>query len=373
MTNVSRQDEVAETIQDDLADPVRTCVVLDTNQWDRMPMLRHQLAAALLFALQRRPDVFIGLPSVVHDEVVLHLAEKRRDAEEKLTRAAGEIRQIFGKAQQVDSHTDQDVRDALSERLIELGPLVEVLAATDDDLIEAGRMVLACQPPSARKDQQYKDSVIWRIVARTARDHHVAFVTSDEGFYASKNGPDLERGLAEEVSAVGGSVTLYRKVEDLLAAWWADQPSRATDEVREVVAQAVANQLDGWLREQGKALAVSDVETIEIEAYLTERHNELAVSGQFRFFLTRTEEPRGFRHSHRAEVQATASVRILAPTALEVLDIAFDSIAVETLTAEGAETSRSAFVRGVAAVAGRRFERFRLQVPLDTPREAGDR
>jgi hypothetical protein len=355
-----------------LADRVRMCVVLDTNQWDRMPMLRHR-PAALLFALQRRPGTFIGLPSVVRDELQLHLIEKRQLAEDRLDRAAGEIRQILGMAQQVQRHSDEEVRHALAARLAELGPLVEVLPATDDDLLEAGRMVLGYRSPSTRTNQQYRDSVIWRIVVRTARNHDVVLVTSGEGFYARKSGGELAPSLAVVIEGLDGSVTLYRSVEDLLDVWMADQPSPATDDLRDLVTDAVADRLDALLREQGQALTVSVVQQAKIEAYLTERHDELAVSGQFEFFLMHTEEHRGFRHSHRAEVQATAAVGIIAPAGQAVRDIAFDSVTVESATGLGGGISRSAFVRPGSAVVGIRAEPYRLHVPLETPNARNDR
>lgn len=56
-----------------LTGSMRTCVVLDTNQWERMPMLRHELGAALLFAARDNETVFIGLPTVVKDEILVHL------------------------------------------------------------------------------------------------------------------------------------------------------------------------------------------------------------------------------------------------------------------------------------------------------------
>ncbi|MFD0747438.1 hypothetical protein ACFQ1L_40725 [Phytohabitans flavus] len=52
-------------------------VILDTNQWDRMPMLRHGLAASLLFAL-RRNNLTLLLPDIVRHEVQLHLVENTK-------------------------------------------------------------------------------------------------------------------------------------------------------------------------------------------------------------------------------------------------------------------------------------------------------
>ena len=41
-------------------------------------MLRHELGAALLFAARDTETVFIGLPSVVKTEIMVHLIEKAK-------------------------------------------------------------------------------------------------------------------------------------------------------------------------------------------------------------------------------------------------------------------------------------------------------
>src|SRR5438046_4088252 len=149
-----------------------------------MPMLRHQMAAALLFGLHDRlfclhdrPDVFIGLPTVIKSEVELHLTEKQQRAQRDLARASGELRQLFGRAREVEQHADEEVKQAFETRLEELESLTQILPVSDEDLAEAGRMVLAYRSPSTRTTQQYRDSVIWRIAIRVAETHDVYIVT----------------------------------------------------------------------------------------------------------------------------------------------------------------------------------------------------
>ncbi len=104
-------------------------------------------------------------------------------AQRDLARATGELRQFFGEAPGVEEHGEQEVQQAFEERLDELGSLVEILPAADEDLVHAGRMVLTYKAPSTRKSQQYRDSVIWRIAIREAGENDVYLVTNDLGFY----------------------------------------------------------------------------------------------------------------------------------------------------------------------------------------------
>lgn len=130
---------------------VATYVPLDTNQWDRMPALRHRVAAALLYAVQARGDTVIGLPTVVRAEVSLHLGEKHDKAMREVERSLGEVRQILGSAVHVERASDDAVRDAFDARLDELREVVEEVTVLDDDLAAAGRMVLAYEPPNTRE------------------------------------------------------------------------------------------------------------------------------------------------------------------------------------------------------------------------------
>ena len=157
---------------------VATYVLLDTNQWDRMPALRHRLAAALLYALQARGDTVIGLPTVVREEVGLHLVEKHDKALRQVDRCLGEVRQILGSAVHVDRASDDGVREAFDARLDELHDVVEEVTVLDDDLAAAGRMVLAYEPPNTRESQQYRDCVLWQTALRLAEDYDVIIVTS---------------------------------------------------------------------------------------------------------------------------------------------------------------------------------------------------
>jgi hypothetical protein len=149
-------------------------------------MLRHELGAALLFAVRDTATVFIGLPSVVKDEILVHLIEKYQKAQQALDKASGEIRQIFGRSQDVEPRTDDEVRQAFEFRLQELRPHLEVIDCIEQDMLEAGRMVLAYRPPSTRASQQYRDSVLWRSVLRMAAANRVLFVTNDGGFIAER-------------------------------------------------------------------------------------------------------------------------------------------------------------------------------------------
>jgi hypothetical protein len=320
------------------------------------------MAAALLFGLQNRADVFIGLPTVIKGEVELHLSEKLHRVQRDLARASGELRQILGRAREVERHADEEVKQAFEARLDELGSLVEILIATDEDLAEAGRMVLAYMAPSSRTSQQYRDSVIWRIAVRETQEHDIYIVTNDEGFYRDSSSDELANPLADEIHELGRSVELFRNVEALLKRWERDEPSLQTAGLRDLVAAAVADEVSGVLHDQG-GFVVQGQADADIEVYLTEVHDEVAVSGKFDYYLAEPEFPDSLEPPAVANVRATASVGLDGP---EVRGVSLDSVTVNAITPhELSNLSTVIFPQTIAL--GSRTEPYRLRVKLDLP------
>jgi hypothetical protein len=348
---------------DMLGRSVGTCIILDTNQWDRMPMLRHQMAAALLFGLHDHADVFIGLPTVIRGEVELHLSEKLQVAQRDLARASGELRQIFGHAREVERHADEEVKQAFQTRLDELESLVKILPATEEDLAEAGRMVLAYMAPSSRTSQQYRDSVIWRIAVREAQENDVHIVTNDKGFYRDSSSDELADPLADEIHKLSRSVRLFRNVEALLKHWEGGEPSLQTAGLRDLVATAVANEVSGVLQDQGGFVVQGQVKA-DIEVFLTEVHDQVAVSGKFEYYLAEPELLDAADPPAVADVRATATVGLDGP---EVRAVSLDSVTVTAITPHDTPTIATiVFGRGAIAL-GSRTEPYRLRAKLDLP------
>jgi hypothetical protein len=294
-------------------------------------MLRHRMAAALLFALQDRVDVYLGLPSVVYDEIQLHLIEKHQTAQANMMRASGEVRQILGQAREVEEHTDQEVRNAHDNRLAELSDLIKILPCTESDLADAGRMVLERKPPSSRKSQQYRDSVIWRIVANVAHEDNVYLVSNDTGFHDSSDGGTLARNLLSEISDLAGSVTLFKDVEALLLHWSAGQPSLNTEDLRQVVSDAVADAIADVMQNHG-GFVVQNCISVNLEAYLTEVHDQVTVSGDFEYYLAHPDFPDAADPAAAAQVNASATVGLNGP---EVLGVTLDTLKVYAITPHG--------------------------------------
>lgn len=296
-------------------------------------MLRHELGAALLFAVRDTDTVFIGLPSVVKDEILVHLIEKYQKAQQALGKASGEIRQIFGRSQEVEPRTSDEVRQAFEVRLQELRPRLEVIDCTEQDMLEAGRMVLAYRPPSTRTSQQYRDSVLWRSILRVAAANRVLFVTNDGGFYRGKNDDRPASEIDDEIGDLGLSIRFFRDVEILLD-YFGDKPSLRTDEVSSIKANfttAVAAAI-GEALEQNGGYIVRQGMGCDIELYLTEDPHRLAISGNIEYELADPEVIDSADSPAAANASAIAAVEL---DDLDISDVQLDSLRVDAITPHG--------------------------------------
>lgn len=296
-----------------------------------MPILRHELAAALLFAIRSREGAFLALPEVVKGEVRKHLVEKCRAAQDRLKGASGELRQIFGTAQEVESHQDEDVDEALDERIAELKSALRVVEHSDADLLSAAQMVMAYDPPN-QASQQYRDSVIWQTVLRLAQEHEVFLVTNDGGFYASKSSSELHPILTDQISALKVQVSLFRNVEALLSSWGNEPPvsQELIDEINDRIAEAVANAIKDSASDKG--FVVRDCLDNSTTVYLTENPDRLAVSSDLEYELIDPEFSDAFEPPAIATVSATAAVDI---DELDIDDLSLERLHIDAITPHG--------------------------------------
>lgn len=192
----------------------RQCLVLDTNQWLNHLMLRSPTAAAVLYSL-RQQDGVLGLPYVVEEELKRHAVDEGLRARDAVISELDKLRRLLGSAPSPTLPADDVLASAAARRLDELAPLVVRVPFTWEQAQDALRRVLDLVPPNSEKNQQYKDTLIWGAVLALAVDFDVLFVTSDKGFYASR---DAAKGLATALLADLDAAALTVVAVDSLAA-----------------------------------------------------------------------------------------------------------------------------------------------------------
>jgi hypothetical protein len=329
-----------------------TLVVLDTNQWDRMPMLRHRLASTLLFVLQQNGMTLL-LPEIVRHEVETHVVEKHRTAARKLEQALGEIRQILGEAPDYEQSSDAQVRKALQARLDELGDLLEEDSITPEDHAAAGEMVLKVLPPNTPASQQFKDSLLWRAVVRASRDDEVVLVTNDGGFYAAGDANDLADPLRQEVEdSDHHEVTCYRTVEQFMDAWQPQDFADFLEAIQNELVEAIRDQVDDVVP-QYTQLVAGDALVSVLDAFVTQTPGELVLSGSFEFELMHPDwddaEPVGV-----AFVEGSATVQDEG-----VESASLDQVSIQLMTPHGDTTLASVVFGRTASSLGTAMRPYR--------------
>ena len=235
-------------------------------------------------------------------------------------------------------------------------------------MLQAGRMVLSYKPPSTRASQQYRDSVLWRGVLRTATDNQVLFVTNDGGFYRGKDDSQPDPAIASEIDELGLPIKLFRKVEDLLD-YFGDKPSLRVDEVGEIkqnFAEAVANAIKTTLDENGGYIVRQCIDA-DIDLYLTEDSHRLAISGSLEYELADPEFIDSADPAAAAEVSAIAAVDV---DGWDISEVQLDSLRVDAIMPH--DNVKIADIRYVRSSdgSGVRWRRYTLRKAV--PKQASD-
>ncbi|GAA4176108.1 hypothetical protein GCM10022251_77620 [Phytohabitans flavus] len=203
-------------------------------------------------------------------------------AHKKVSQGLGEIRQILGEAIDVSRVSADDVRKAFQGRLDELDDLAVEIKASDEDHVRAGKMVLAMESPNSRVSQQYKDSLLWRLVVRAAAFNEVYFVTEDAAFYDKSKA--LAPNLLREAEDAECAITAFHKVEDLLNHFEAGKPEALETYSIDVFQDYTKQALWDVVGEYG-SFQVGGCEDFKVFRFLTDNPHASSLSASFEFKL----------------------------------------------------------------------------------------
>lgn len=188
-------------------------VILDTNELDQTGLLKDPITISLLFYLRQLDGVLV-LPEIVKQEWARHWQDHARKQYKSFQQAGNWLRGHFDGISVTPLGIDAAAEVAFEARLTQLGDLLAEEPVAEDDWREAGQMVIEKHPPSGEKNQQFKDSLLWRAALRVGKEHAVVLVSGDKGF-ASAQG-DLHESLAEQAREEGSEVWLVQSREVLL-------------------------------------------------------------------------------------------------------------------------------------------------------------
>ena len=265
-------------------EPRPICVVLDTNLWKQATFLRTPLAVSLLFTMTEVQGK-IGLPEVLEREVIKHAGMDGQETAVKIKNHLRTLERMYGKRLTMPVAEEAAYYEDLArQRLWELGPQLQRLATTDDQLRRAAERVIQTRPPNKEGKQQFKDSLIWEAVVDLATDFDVSYASLD-GDYT---------GVLDEAGMTGKTIKLYKTIVDVLSALAPSRPAFNSAAVLSVIESVVLPVVDDSMHRVGYGLKCGARRDADLKAFSTDKPNALAIRFQLTYSVEVIADPAEF-------------------------------------------------------------------------------
>jgi hypothetical protein len=191
-------------------------VVIDSNIWLAEQMLRHGAGSALRFFL-RTSGARVAVPEVIRREVVRHLLAELQRLSQQIQHSHGRLLRHVGSLKELVRPSSQDLEAAATHAFERARLDIMDVPFSIESARASFEKCLAGEPPSAPKDQQFKDGVVWADCVRLAADNPVLLVSADKGFFRNRRYEDgLAPNLAAESQATHCGITLVHELAAVL-------------------------------------------------------------------------------------------------------------------------------------------------------------
>ena len=258
-------------------------VILDANIWIGHRLFRSSLGAAFLYAL-KTTNIKICLPDITELELINGVVSEGTKAVQRVESGYLTIQALLGSRPDYQSPTPEDFKSKATERITELGNLIQRIEISISHYKAALNRVIEGVPPNRTKEQ-FRDSLLWEVVRELSSSHEVAFITKDYAFYEEnkpERGPASE--LLEEVKLLQRPITFHTGLESYLKAVEEKIPPVDYD----YIAQAINSALHGKIIQYAleRQITLGPLKKYGMEAYLTEDQDKLAVAFELSYSAT---------------------------------------------------------------------------------------
>jgi hypothetical protein len=261
----------------------KTCVLVDTNIWIKTVLLSSTLGSRLLYNLNLEGNKII-LPEIIEDEVKKNIKKNARDASRKIERGIRDLRTIIGSAKSYGLPTEDIIESAIQARFDKLNPLIERIPFKIEHAKNALNRVNEKIPPSSRKTQQFKDSVIWETVLEIGKKYDVILITQDGDFFENKDRSILNKILSKECIDIDINVNIFSDLSDYLEGIQGKAQKIDYNKISDYIFKQIKNEVQAYVTEKGFRL--DDIKDSKISAFITEDHNILALKFELNVNMT---------------------------------------------------------------------------------------
>ena len=192
-------------------------IMFDANIWISQLGLRSKNGAAVRF-FARQHNATIAIPEVVQLEVDEHLTKRMLDLREKAEVGYRQLLPLFGQLQNQPLPSEDDIRNAVKNIIPDIDVPTRHIPL-NLDAARSSMMKLTRRIPPSRRNEQFRDGVIWAHCLELLSEGDVYLISEDRDFFENA---DFEKGLALELvqemeaKSTKNKVTLMRFVADLV-------------------------------------------------------------------------------------------------------------------------------------------------------------
>jgi len=336
-------------------------VVLDANVWVAERLLHSSLGAALLYSL-RSTGSLIVLPEVVEEEVLRVIAREGAEAVRSIENGFLTVQALTGHRPEFDLPKWEEFRAVSVDRFKELDAILHRIPLTVAHCRSALRRVIDHTPPN-ETSEQFRDSLVWEALLEIAPTNDVFLVTRDKRFYEEGKYPKgLAITLRSEATAVGCAAAAFESLDAFLPAIQDRVPPPDYAKLAAAITLATADDLTSYASQ--RALIVGDLLSHNVDAYLTERADVLALAFMLLFSLdesTIAQKPELAGASLRAAGNCSFNL-----TTQNASDVKIDQI--QCVDADGSPIPGTGahYVRVESAIFGPREIPFKVRRKLDS-------
>ena len=246
-------------------------------------MLRSSLGAALLYTI-RKIGARIALSEVTRVEVIKGIVKAGMDSVQQIQNAFVTIQTITGFRPDYNLPSPQELEKSVDERLNDLSDVLHRVNLSFEYMKSALVRVLNGSSPNTKKEQ-FHDSLLWEIALGLAEASEVRLITEDSDFYQDGvTNKGLANDLLQEIIEKNRKITLYRDIGVFLKS----VSEKVLPPEPEKVACAIGDALHGTLTDyaDNKAFHLGSLASCEVDSYLTEQKDILAVTFRLSYNIT---------------------------------------------------------------------------------------
>ena len=255
-------------------------IVFDTSIWISDLGLNSKAGAAVRFYI-KKTGAIVAVPEVVRLELEKNLTQELQELKNKIIDSHNKLLTVFGKLKEVVLPSDDEITNKASDILNSLDVTMDEIPFSLEAAKSSFLKIIDEQPPSSKKNQQFKDGVIWANCLELLNESDVHLVSKDKSFY---QGRQYENGLAsnlkEETKKYSKKLTLMSDLQYLLGDIRVDVDVNINDLI-EAIFQKPGNDINRILDEA--ELSLGEPDTITKNLYLTENASQIYIEFDISF------------------------------------------------------------------------------------------